>query len=104
MYVRTLPSFATALNRFNVLLLVPPEPEVLAEIKRTVYIAFYPLILRLKVSHNFIEHNVYYGLAATLYYFLNKEKKEIDRSEDINVVKGGRRQGACPLPKLKCHQ
>ena len=38
-----------ALNGFSVLLLVSAAPEVLAEIKRTVYAAFCPLILRLKL-------------------------------------------------------
>ena len=39
-----------ALNGSNVLLFVPPAPEVLTEIKIIIFIAFYPLILRLKLS------------------------------------------------------
>ena len=39
-----------ALNGFSVLLFVPPAPDVLTEIKRIIYTAFYPLILRLEIS------------------------------------------------------
>ena len=77
-----------ALNDFSVLLFVPAAPKVLAEIKRAIYTAYRPLILRLKLSHNAIENKVYYDLATTLYYFSNKERKQIDRPEVIGVVKG----------------
>ena len=45
-----------ALDGFSVLLFVPPAPEVLAEIykKKLFYSAFWPLILRLELSHNAI--------------------------------------------------
>ena len=78
-----------ALNGFSVLLLVPAAPKVLAEIKRTIYTAFCPLILRLKLLHNAIKNEVYYDLATTLCYFSNKERKRIDRPEVINVARGG---------------
>ena len=64
-----------ALNGFGVLLFVSPAPDVLAEIKRTIYTAFYPRIFRLELSHNAIENKVYYDLASLFYYFLNKERK-----------------------------
>ena len=93
-----------ALNGFSVLLLVSAALEVLAELKRAFYTALCPLILRLKLLHNAIENKVYYDLAAALYYFSNKETKEIDKPEVIGEAKGGRRgQGVC-LPQLKCHQ
>ena len=41
-----------ALNGLSVLLFVPPAPEVLAEIKRTIGIAFCSLVLRLELSLN----------------------------------------------------
>ena len=56
-------------NGFSVLLLVSAAPEVLAEIKRVIYTAFCPLILRLKVSLNAVKNKIYYDLATTLYYF-----------------------------------
>ena len=59
------------LNGISVLLFVPAAPEALAETKRTIYC---PLILRLELSHSTIENKVYYDLAATLYYFSNKER------------------------------
>ena len=43
------------LNGFSVLLCEPITPEVLAEIKRTIYTAFCPFILRLKLLHNAFE-------------------------------------------------
>ena len=94
-------SLAMALSGFGVLLLVLAALEVLAEIKRAIVTAFCPLILRLKVLHNAIKNKVYYDLAATLYYFSNKEKKRIDRPEVIDEAKGV--QGAL-LCQLKCHQ
>ena len=63
-----------ALNGFSALQFVPAASKVLPEIKRTIYTAFSPLILRLKLSHNAIENKVYYDLATTLYYFSNKER------------------------------
>ena len=54
-----------ALNDFSVLLFIPATPKVLAEIKKTIYAAFCPLILRLKLSHNAIKNKVYYDLATT---------------------------------------
>ena len=81
---------AMALNGYSVLLFVLAVLGVFAEIKRTTYNAFCPLILRLKLSHNAIESKVYYDLLATaLYYFLNKERKRIDRPQVIDVAKGG---------------
>ena len=74
MFVAARSDSAITLNGFGVMLFVPPSLEVLAEVKRTVYIAFYPLILRFELSHNSVENTVYYDLAATLYYFLNKER------------------------------
>ena len=53
-----------ALNGFSVLLFVPAAPEVLAEIKRTIYTAFCPLDLLLKISHNAILNKVHYDLAT----------------------------------------
>ena len=51
-----------ALIDFSVLLFVQTAPEVLAERKRTtgIYIMFYPLILRLELSHNAIENMAFY--------------------------------------------
>ena len=72
---------------FNVLLFVPVTLKVLAEIKRTIYAAFCPLILPLKLSLNAVENKVYYDLlATTLNYFSNKERKRIDRPEVIGVA------------------
>ena len=51
---------------------------------------FVPLILRLELSHNAIENEVYYDLATTLHYFLNKKREHIDRPEVIDVAKGVR--------------
>ena len=76
-----------ALNGFSVLLFVPPAPEALAEIKRTIYIAFYTLIFRLELSLSAIENKVYYDLATTLYYFSNEKRERIGRPEVI--AKGG---------------
>ena len=70
-----------ALNGFSVLLFVPAALEVLAEINKTICIAFYPLSLQLELLHNAIENKVYYDLTTTLYYFSNKERKRIDRPE-----------------------
>ena len=61
----------------------PPQSKILdtpilAEIKRNIYTAFYPLILRLELSHNSIESKVYFDFAPALYYFLNKERKRSD--------------------------
>ena len=53
-----------ALNGFSVLLFVPPSPEVLAELKRAIYTAFCPLIIRLELSHNAIENKAHYDLAT----------------------------------------
>ena len=91
-----------ALNGFSVLLFVPTAPELLAEIQRTIYIAFFPLIYRLELLHNTIENKVYYDLATTFYCFSNRERKRIDRSKDTGVAKGGARGLAAP--QLKCHQ
>ena len=55
-----------ALNGFSGLLFVPAEPEVLAEIKITIYTAFSRLFLQVELSHNAIENKIYYDLAATL--------------------------------------
>ena len=63
--VRTLGSPAMPLNGFSVLLLVPPEPERSAEIKRTICTVLCPPIFRLEFSHNAIENKVYYDLATT---------------------------------------
>ena len=65
------------MNGSRVLLFVPAAPEVLAEIKRTIYTAFCPLIVRLELSHNGIENKVYYDMATTLSYFLNKARNEL---------------------------
>ena len=67
---------------------VPAALEVVAEIKRTIYTAFCPLILRLELSHNAIENKVNYDLAITLTYISNKERKQIDRREVIGVANG----------------
>ena len=75
-------------NGFSVLLSVSAVLELLAEIKRATYIAFCPIILRLKLSHNAIESKVYYDLATTLYYFSNKERKQINRPEVKGEAKG----------------
>ena len=88
MCVRNLRFLAMARNDFSVLLFVPAAPKVLAETKRAIYTAFRPLIFRLKLSNNAIENKVYYDLATTLYYFSNKESKQIGRPEVIGVVKG----------------
>ena len=77
-----------ALNSFSVPLFLPPAPEVLAKIKRAIYTAFYPLFLRLELSHNAIENKVYYDFATSLYCFSkNKERKRIDWPEVIGVPK-----------------
>ena len=47
--VRTLGSLTMALNGFSVLLFVPSAPEVLTEITRIIYTAFYPLIYQLEL-------------------------------------------------------
>ena len=60
-----------ALNSFSVLQFVPLALKVFAEMKRTIYTAFYPLILRLELSHSAIKNKVYYDLDTTLYYFSN---------------------------------
>ena len=64
-----------ALNGFSVLLFVPPAPEVLEGIKKTVYTAFYLLIFQRELSHNVIENKIYYDLATTLYYFFQIRKE-----------------------------
>ena len=66
-----------ALNCFSVLLFVPSAPEVLVEIKRTIYIAFCPLIAQLEFSHNAIENKVHGDLAKTLYYFQIRKENEL---------------------------
>ena len=86
------------MNGFSVLLLIPPATEILAEIKRTIYTAFYSLVLRLKLSHNAIKNKVYYNLATTC-YFSNKEKKRIDRPEVNSVDKG--KGGRGPPPPIE---
>ena len=50
-WVRTISSFAAALNGFRVLPFVPPASEVLAELKRTTYNTFFPLIIQLEIPH-----------------------------------------------------
>ena len=82
-----------ALSDFNVLLFVSPAAEVLAETKRTIYTAFYLVILRLELSHNAIKNKVYYDLATTLYYFSNKERKRVDRPEVVGALPPHLRQG-----------
>ena len=77
---------------FNALLFVPSAPEVLAEIKRTIYTAFRTLILRLELSHDAIENKVDYDLATTLYNFSNTERKQIDSPEVKCLAK--KRKGA----------
>ena len=83
---------AETLNGFSILLFVPPASEVLAELKRTIYTAFFPLIIQSQPKHNALENKVYYGLATTLYYFSNKERKRIERPEVIGVAMGGGEQ------------
>ena len=53
----------------------------------------------LKLSHNAIENKVYYDLATTCYYSLNKKRKRIDRPEVIGKAKGGA-EGP-PLPPIE---
>ena len=60
-------------NSFSVLLFVPHAPEILEAIKRSIYTAFYSLIVRSKLlhnnNHNAVENKVYYDLATSLYHF-----------------------------------
>ena len=58
----------------NVLQFVPAATKVLAEIKRTIYTAFCPLIFRLELLHKAIENEVYY-MTWLPHYFSNKEKE-----------------------------
>ena len=66
-----------ALNSFSVLLFVPSAPEVLAEIKRTVYTAFYLLIRQLELFHNAIKNKVYYDLAIPHYIIFQIRKENV---------------------------
>ena len=87
-----------ALNGFSVLLFAPPASEVLSELKRTIYTAFCPFIIRLELPHNALEKKVYYDLANTLYYFSNKERKRIGRPEVKGIAKW---EGSSPLPPFE---
>ena len=60
----------------NILLFVPAAPKVLAEIKRTIYTAFCPLILRLELSHKAIENEVYYMTWRLDYHIIFQKRKE----------------------------
>ena len=90
-----------ALNGFSILLFVPLVQEVLVAIKRTIYTAFYPLILRLQLSHNTFENKVYYDLATTLYYLSNKERKLTNRPEVIWVARGGAMGPMIKMPLIE---
>ena len=78
------------MNGFHVLLSVPAAPEVLAEIKRTIYSAFCPFLLRLEFSHYMtfkIKFTITW-LSHSIFFHIRKGNK-IDRPEAIGVVKGG---------------
>ena len=47
-----------ALNGYSVLVVVPPAPEVLVEIKKNCLRCVLPFILQLELSHNAIENKV----------------------------------------------
>ena len=84
------------LNGFSVLLFVPPAPEVVAEIKRTMYTAFHPPVSDQSFHAVPLKIRFYYDLDTTFYYFSNEEKKRTDRPEVIGVAKEEGGHGAHP--------
>ena len=59
------------------------------------------MIDRLKFLYIAIKNKVYYDLATILYYFSNKEGKQIDRQEVIGEAKGGPPPPIEILPMIK---